>query len=113
MRSRGAGCRRARGALQARSIGGCCAREFLELCAAAQGYRHPSETAARGVGWDDFTAVPALAREADRRRGCTSPCSMKVAVGIRARAPRQLSQRNAWAARRLAERLTRIIRSGW
>jgi hypothetical protein len=32
--------------------------------AAAHGYRHPSETAARGVGWDDFTTVPALAHEA-------------------------------------------------
>jgi hypothetical protein len=32
--------------------------------AAAQGYRHPSEASARGIGWDDFTIVPALAREA-------------------------------------------------
>ena len=32
--------------------------------AAAQGYRHPSESSARGIGWDDFTILPALAREA-------------------------------------------------
>ena len=32
--------------------------------AAAPGYRHPSETAAGGVGWDDFEVVPALARDA-------------------------------------------------
>jgi hypothetical protein len=31
---------------------------------AAPGYRHPSETAARGQGWDDFEIVPAMAREA-------------------------------------------------
>jgi hypothetical protein len=31
---------------------------------AAPGYRHPSETAARGLGWDDFAIVPAMAREA-------------------------------------------------
>ena len=31
---------------------------------AAPGYRHPSETAARGLGWDDFDVVPALARDA-------------------------------------------------
>jgi hypothetical protein len=32
---------------------------------AAPGYRHPSETAARGLGWDDFDVVPALARDAE------------------------------------------------
>jgi hypothetical protein len=31
---------------------------------AAPGYRHPSETATGGLEWDDFTAVPALARQA-------------------------------------------------
>jgi hypothetical protein len=31
---------------------------------AAPGYRHPSETAAERLGWDDFEIVPALAREA-------------------------------------------------
>lgn len=31
---------------------------------AAPGYRHPSETAASRVGWDDFEVVPAMAREA-------------------------------------------------
>jgi hypothetical protein len=31
---------------------------------AAPGYRHPSETAAGRVGWDDFRVVPAMAREA-------------------------------------------------
>ena len=32
--------------------------------AAARGYRHPSEQAARDIVWDDFAVVPALAREA-------------------------------------------------
>jgi hypothetical protein len=32
--------------------------------AAAPGYRHPSETAANRLGWDDFDVVPAMAREA-------------------------------------------------
>jgi hypothetical protein len=32
--------------------------------AAARGYRHPSEKAARDVLWDDFVVVPSLAREA-------------------------------------------------
>jgi len=32
--------------------------------AAAPGYRHPSETAADRLGWDDFEIVPAMAREA-------------------------------------------------
>jgi hypothetical protein len=31
---------------------------------AAPGYRHPSETAARRLAWDDFDVVPAMAREA-------------------------------------------------
>jgi hypothetical protein len=31
---------------------------------AAPGYRHPSETAAARLGWDDFEIVPALARDA-------------------------------------------------
>ena len=31
---------------------------------AARGYRHPSQAAARRIGWDDFEAVPALARDA-------------------------------------------------
>jgi hypothetical protein len=31
---------------------------------AAPGYRHPSETAARALEWDDFVAVPALAHRA-------------------------------------------------
>jgi hypothetical protein len=31
---------------------------------AAPGYRHPSESAAGGLGWDDFQVVPALARDA-------------------------------------------------
>jgi hypothetical protein len=31
---------------------------------AAPGYRHPSETAANRLGWDDFEIVPAMAREA-------------------------------------------------
>jgi hypothetical protein len=32
--------------------------------AAAPGYRHPSETAARALAWDDFAEVPALAHQA-------------------------------------------------
>lgn len=32
--------------------------------AAAPGYRHPSQTAAGGLGWDDFEIVPAMARDA-------------------------------------------------
>jgi hypothetical protein len=32
--------------------------------AAAPGYRHPSDAAARSVNWDDFNVVPALAGEA-------------------------------------------------
>jgi hypothetical protein len=32
--------------------------------AAAPGYRHPSEAAARALAWDDFVEVPALARRA-------------------------------------------------
>ena len=32
--------------------------------AAAPGYRHPSETAAGRLGWDDFQIVPAMARDA-------------------------------------------------
>jgi hypothetical protein len=31
---------------------------------AAPGYRHPSETAAASLGWDDFQIVPAMARDA-------------------------------------------------
>jgi hypothetical protein len=31
---------------------------------AARGYRHPSQTAARTIGWDDFERVPALAHAA-------------------------------------------------
>jgi len=31
---------------------------------AAPGYRHPSETAATRLGWDDFAIVPTMAREA-------------------------------------------------
>jgi hypothetical protein len=31
---------------------------------AARGYRHPSLTAARTIGWDDFASVPDLAHEA-------------------------------------------------
>jgi len=31
---------------------------------AAPGYQHPSDTAARELGWDDFEVVPAMAREA-------------------------------------------------
>jgi hypothetical protein len=31
---------------------------------AAPGYRHPSETAAGGLAWDDFEIVPAMSREA-------------------------------------------------
>jgi hypothetical protein len=31
---------------------------------AAPGYRHPSETAAHAIAWDDFAIVPALAHEA-------------------------------------------------
>src|SRR5262245_30594974 len=31
---------------------------------AAPGYRHPSESAARRLGWDDFQVVPAMARDA-------------------------------------------------
>jgi hypothetical protein len=31
---------------------------------AAPGYRHPSETAAGALAWDDFATVPALARDA-------------------------------------------------
>jgi hypothetical protein len=31
---------------------------------AAPGYRHPSDTAAGAVGWNDFEVVPALARDA-------------------------------------------------
>jgi hypothetical protein len=31
---------------------------------AASGYRHPSDTAAASLGWDDFDVVPALARDA-------------------------------------------------
>jgi hypothetical protein len=31
---------------------------------AARGYRHPSQTAGRGVTWDDFEAVPRLAHDA-------------------------------------------------
>jgi hypothetical protein len=30
---------------------------------AARGYRHPSQAAAQRAGWDDFSVVPALARE--------------------------------------------------
>jgi len=35
-----------------------------ETYSAAPGYRHPSDTAATGLDWDDFQVVPALAREA-------------------------------------------------
>jgi hypothetical protein len=31
---------------------------------AAPGYRHPSDTAAGGLAWDDFATVPAMARDA-------------------------------------------------
>jgi hypothetical protein len=34
------------------------------IFSAAPGYRHPSESAAAGLGWDDFAEVPALAADA-------------------------------------------------
>ena len=34
------------------------------IYSAAAGYRHPSETAAGCLGWDDFEIVPAMARDA-------------------------------------------------
>ena len=73
--------------------------------AAAPGYRHPSETAAAWLGWDDFTIVPALAREA----GLSPWLYVTVfdegwQLALRVRAPRQLSQRDARPARRVAER---------
>ena len=107
MRSCGAGCPcGATRTEQARSIGGCCARGFLErarrLRATVIRRRRPR------VVSDGTTSRRSRAGP----RGGPSPwlCVTvfdEVAVGIRARAPRQLSQRNAWAARRLAERLAR------
>jgi hypothetical protein len=63
------------------------------------------ETAANGLGWDDFEIVPAMAREAG-----VSPWLYATAVGRRMAArprggaPRQLSQRDARPARGVAER---------
>jgi hypothetical protein len=37
----------------------------------APGYRHPSDTAAKTLDWDDFAIVPAMAREEGSRRGST------------------------------------------
>ena len=34
------------------------------IYSAAPGYRHPSDTAAGGLAWDDFAIVPAMARDA-------------------------------------------------